>query len=216
MAAVAVGVAEVLERAGLGRRRPRREALLESARAASSSALSRNSVERLSSGGFTSKNGFSVVAPISVTRPLSTPGSSASCCDLLKRWTSSRNRIVPWPSLAEAVAGPLEDVPHVLHAGADGAELLEGLARGAAMACARVVLPVPGGPQRITDDRRSASTSVRSGCPAPARLLPDDVVEGPRPQPRRPGRVAASAAPPPPRTGRHPSADDPTQARCVT
>ena len=39
----------------------------------------------------------------------------------------------------------------------------------AAMAWASVVFPVPGGPQRITDDSRSASTSVRSGCPSPSR-----------------------------------------------
>ncbi len=45
----------------------------------------------------TSKYGFSVVAPISVTRPLSTPGSRASCWRLLKRWISSRKRIVRFP-----------------------------------------------------------------------------------------------------------------------
>ena len=45
----------------------------------------------------TSKYGFSVVAPISVMTPSSTPGSSASCWDLLKRWISSRKRIVRRP-----------------------------------------------------------------------------------------------------------------------
>ena len=55
----------------------------------------RNSVERDSSGGLTSKYGFSVVAPISTSRPDSTDGSRASCWALLKRCTSSRNRIVP-------------------------------------------------------------------------------------------------------------------------
>ena len=45
----------------------------------------------------TSKYGFSVVAPISVTSPSSTAGSSASCWALLKRWISSRKRIVRGP-----------------------------------------------------------------------------------------------------------------------
>ena len=62
-----------------------------------SSGWRRNSVERDSSGALTSKYGFSVVAPTSTSSPLSTDGSRASCCDLLNRCTSSRNRIVPWP-----------------------------------------------------------------------------------------------------------------------
>ena len=41
----------------------------------------------------TSKDGFSVVAPISVTTPVSTAFSSESCCDLLKRCISSMKRI---------------------------------------------------------------------------------------------------------------------------
>ena len=53
-----------------------------------------------------------------------------------------------------------------------------------------MVLPVPGGPQRITDDRRSASISARSGRPGAEQvLLADDLVEGAGPQPggeRRP------------------------------
>ena len=38
-----------------------------------------------------------------------------------------------------------------------------------AMSWAMVVFPVPGGPQRITDDNRSAWISARSGRPAPRR-----------------------------------------------
>ncbi|MDQ1358833.1 MAG: hypothetical protein QOG44_3206 [Acidimicrobiaceae bacterium] len=34
---------------------------------------------------------------------------------------------------------------------------------------ARVVFPVPGGPQRITDDNRSASIRARKGRPGPRR-----------------------------------------------
>ena len=42
---------------------------------------------------FTSKYGFSVVAPIKITVPSSTYGRSASCWSLLKRWISSINKI---------------------------------------------------------------------------------------------------------------------------
>ena len=145
-------------------RRPRSS----SARAASGpSGRRRNNVERLSNGGLTSKNGFSVVAPMRVTRPVSTPGSSASCCDFENRWTSSRNRIVPCPRSprrwrARSSTSRTSFTPALTALSCSKALLV-----WAAMAWARVVLPVPGGPQRITDERRSASTSVRSGWPAP-------------------------------------------------
>ena len=42
----------------------------------------------------TSKEGFSVVAPMKVTVPSSTWGRITSCCALLKRWISSTNRMV--------------------------------------------------------------------------------------------------------------------------
>ena len=42
----------------------------------------------------TSKDGFSVVAPMSRMLPFSTKGRKASCCALLKRWISSTNRMV--------------------------------------------------------------------------------------------------------------------------
>ena len=124
-------------------------------------------MERLSNGGLTSKNGFSVVAPMRVTRPVSTPGSSASCCDFENRWTSSRNRIVPCPRSprrwrARSSTSRTSFTPALTALSCSKALLV-----WAAMAWARVVLPVPGGPQRITDERRSASTSVRSGWPAP-------------------------------------------------
>ena len=73
-------------------------AVRELARASSSaSGSSRNSVLRESSGPVSEKNGFSVVAPTSTSRPSSTNGSSTSCCAREKRCTSSRKRIVPWP-----------------------------------------------------------------------------------------------------------------------
>src|SRR5687768_17989360 len=56
------------------------------------------------SGEITEKNGFSVVAATRSTQRFSTPGSSASCCALLNRCTSSTNRTVSWP-----VAARVED-----------------------------------------------------------------------------------------------------------
>ncbi len=50
--------------------------------------------ERERSGEITSKEGFSVVAPIKVIKPDSTWGRKASCWALLKRWISSTKRTV--------------------------------------------------------------------------------------------------------------------------
>ena len=63
--------------------------MCSSARARSAKTRTRDSRAEL-----TSNDGFSVVAPISVTVPFSTCGSTASCWFLLKRWISSMNRIV--------------------------------------------------------------------------------------------------------------------------
>ena len=55
-----------------------------------------------------------------------------------------------------------------------------------AMSRASVVFPVPGGPQKITDDSRSASISRRSGRPSAEQvLLSDHLVEPGRTQARR-------------------------------
>jgi hypothetical protein len=86
------------------------------------------------------------VAPIRVIVPLSTAGSSASCCDLLKRWISSRKRIVRWPcapsrSFARA---------RVARTSATEAETAESSSKAepvtSATIRARVVFPDPGGP----------------------------------------------------------------------
>ena len=53
--------------------------------------------DRESSGAITEKDGFSVVAATRTTQRFSTPGSSASCWALLKRWISSRNSTVVRP-----------------------------------------------------------------------------------------------------------------------
>ena len=141
---------------------------------------------RLRSGAFTSKNGFSVVAPMSVSVPSSTAGSSASCWALENRWISSRNRIVPWPCSprrwrARSITSRTSFTPAVTALSCSKARFVL-----PATARARVVLPVPGGPQKMALVSRSFSTSRRSGRPGLDQvLLADDVVEGARPQARR-------------------------------
>jgi hypothetical protein len=139
------------------------------------------------SGAFTSKNGFSVVAPISVSRPSSTAGRSASCCALLNRWTSSRKRMVPRPSSAMRVrARPMTS--RTSRTPADTADrATNSRSVCAATTRASVVLPVPGGPQRMIDDRRSVSMSARSGAPGPIRCA------WPTISPSVPGRILAAS-----------------------
>ena len=56
-----------------------------------------SSSERESSGEITENDGFSVVAAMRITQPFSTPGRRASCWAFVKRWISSRKRIVDAP-----------------------------------------------------------------------------------------------------------------------
>ena len=95
----------------------------------SESAWSSITVQRESSAEFTSKYGFSVVAPISVTRPSSTACSTESCCALLKRWISSMKRIVRRPLAPSRSRAPAMIAAHVVDAGGDRRDLLERGAR---------------------------------------------------------------------------------------
>ena len=154
-----------------------------------SSGSSRKSVERLSSAEVSEKYGFSVVAPTRTSSPSSTCGSSASCWVLLKRCTSSRKRIVPWPALAEPVLGPLDDLADVLHARVHRAHRLERLVGRAR--------DEPGdrrlaGAGRAPEDHRREAVTLDERAQRPARreqvALADDLVERPGPQPGREGR----------------------------
>ena len=62
-----------------------------------SSRLSTSTCARDRSAPFSSKDGFSVVAPTSVMVPSSMTGRKLSCCERLKRWISSTKSSVPWP-----------------------------------------------------------------------------------------------------------------------
>ncbi len=74
--------------------RSSRRAIEQLAESSAVSGLSTYTRARDSSALFTSKDGFSVVAPMKISVPSSTYGRKVSCWDLLKRCTSSRNSTV--------------------------------------------------------------------------------------------------------------------------
>src|SRR5918999_2472988 len=125
--------------------------------------------QRDSRASLTSKYGFSVVSPTSTTSPSSTAGSSVSCWALLKRWISSRKKIVPSLAVrrrcsARAITSRTSARPALT------AEASSKAARAfTASRRASVVLPVPGGPYRIIECGRPSSIAVRSAEPRPSR-----------------------------------------------
>ena len=140
---------------------------------ARSSGCSVSSSERESSGEITEKDGFSVVAATSTTHWFSTPGSSASCWALVKRWISSRNSTVVRPCRSRSVSASsitfrTSLTPAVI---AESSTNFRDTPR--AITWARVVLPVPGGPHRMIDDGpagpRSSPASTCSGEPGLSR-----------------------------------------------
>ena len=116
---------------------------------------------------FTSKKGFSVVAPIRMTVPSSTCGRSASCCILLKRWISStKSTTLPFgvnigffASSTIRLMSPTPAVTALMRS--NFAEVVWAIKRASA------VLPVPGGPKRMIEDRRSASIILLNILPSP-------------------------------------------------
>jgi hypothetical protein len=94
----------------------------------------------------TSKYGFSVVAPMSVMSPDSTAGKSASCCALLKRWISSRKRIVRVPLVPSRSVARCKTA----RTSATEADTAESSSNSAPVVSATmrasVVFPLPGGP----------------------------------------------------------------------
>ena len=134
----------------------------------SESAVSSITVHRESSAELTSKYGFSVVAPMSVTSPSSTACSTESCWPLLKRWISSMKRTVrtPFPpsrSFARAMTARTSSTRADTADSSSNAPPVR-----AATIRAMVVFPVPGGPNRIIDGDRSSSIARRSADPGPS------------------------------------------------
>ena len=140
---------------------------------------------RESSAELSSKYGFSVVAPISVTSPSSTPGSSASCWRLVEAVDLVEEEDRPPAGRPEPLAGaaraPRARSPTV-------AETAESSSNSApvtpATIRASVVLPVPG---RAVEDERRHPVGLDREPERAARpdhvLLPDEAVERRGPQP---------------------------------
>ncbi|MOA05971.1 hypothetical protein D3C78_1255850 [compost metagenome] len=105
---------------------------------------------------------------MNVTRPLSAYGSSASCWDLLKRWISSTNRMVCLPMArfcwACSIAARMSLTPENTADNAMNSHL-----KAVAVRRAKVVLPTPGGPQKIIECGFPDWNARRSGLPSPSK-----------------------------------------------
>ena len=150
-------------------------------------------------GAFTSKKGFSVVAPTSTTRPSSTAGSSTSCWALLKRWTSSMNRIVPWPCSPRRRRASSMAAADLLHPRRGRRQRHEGLGGGAGQQAGERGLPGAGRPPQ--DDR---AQPVRLDEGPQRRAGRDQVLLARRPRRASSAAGGRRAAPPPPARRRPP------------
>ena len=166
---------------------PRRGAGLGDVRGAERHELEQRARE--SRAELTSKYGFSVVAPISVISPDSTAGSSASCCALLKRWISSRNRIVFWP-LAPSRSWPRRS-PGGRRRSPPGRRTAP---RSGPAWCGRRSAPAWSCRCRA-GRRRSSSRRGRPRSPAAGRCPAPRPAAGRRTRPASPAACAAAAAP---------------------
>ena len=81
-----------------------------------------------------------------MTVPFSTHGSSASCCALFQRWTSSTNRVVRRPYMSRFVFATSMDSRSSFTPASTAFIVMKWLFVELAMTWARVVFPVPGGP----------------------------------------------------------------------
>src|SRR5271169_542603 len=140
-----------------------------SARSSGLSASSTYTAARDSRALFTSNDGFSVVAPMKVSKPRSTKGRKASCCALLKRCTSSTNRIVWRPDCASATSARATASRMSLTPASTAEMAMKSALKAAAINRANVVLPEPGGPQRIIECSLPDANAIASGLPSPSR-----------------------------------------------
>ena len=109
-----------------------------------------------------------MVAPISRMLPFSTCGKNASCCALLKRWISSIKTMVRVPYCRARSASDMTCLISLIPASTAENSMNSALVIFA-MILASVVLPVPGGPQKISEPESSRSICTRRGLPGPIR-----------------------------------------------
>src|SRR5713226_2903564 len=98
--------------------------------------------------------------------PASTWGRKASCCALLKRWTSSTKTMVRWPERAFCSATAITCLISLMPARTALKETNSELVKRA-IRRARVVFPQPGGPQKSMEPRLSLSICTRRDLPGP-------------------------------------------------
>ena len=120
--------------------------------------------QRESRAEMTSNEGFSVVAPIRVIVPRSTAPSSESCCALLKRCISSIKRMAPFSCWAALITSRTSFTPLLM-----ALSVWNGRCSVWLIIMARVVLPMPGGPQKIMLGICPLSINVRRTAPGPIR-----------------------------------------------
>ena len=130
-----------------------------------------------------SNEGFSVVAPMSVIEPSSITGRKESCCARLKRWISSTNSSVPCPCARRARAAS-----KIFFSSATPVWIAEtwtnASSRDAPIRRATVVLPLPGGPQKIIEPSDGALSRRVSAPSGPVRCSwPETSASDRRPQP---------------------------------
>ena len=108
-----------------------------------------------------------MVAPMRTIVPFSTCGRNASCWTLLKRWISSTNRIVR--RLSAASRSRASAMIARTSATPETTALNEAKCAPVtpAITLASEVLPVPGGPHRMADDRWSDSIALLRREPGP-------------------------------------------------
>ena len=120
------------------------------------------------SAALSSKDGFSVVAPTRTIVPSSMTGRKLSCCARLKRWISSTNSSVCRPLERRSRA-----VSNTFFRSATPEKIAEICSKASpvspASSRATVVLPVPGGPQKIIEPSEPERIIRVSAPSAPVR-----------------------------------------------
>jgi hypothetical protein len=151
--------------------------------AASSSEAKVSTRARDRSAALSSKDGFSVVAPTRITVPSSITGRKESCWARLKRWISSTKSSVWRPCLRRSLAASKtffrSATPEKIADICSKASSVSPASRRAT-----VVLPVPGGPQKIIEPSEPDAIMRVSAPSGPvSRSWPTTSRQRARPQP---------------------------------
>ena len=138
------------------------------ARLSSPSVWNTSTRARDNSAALSSKDGFSVVAPTRMTVPSSMTGRKESCWARLKRWISSTNSSVWRPLVRRSRA-----ISNIFLRSATPEKIAEICSKASpvspASSRATVVLPVPGGPQKIIEPSEPARIMRVSAPSSPVR-----------------------------------------------